>query len=133
MIGSKWDERDEVKQQLLPFANINLATWESRFGTFRFLVPLLHGFVMRKRKPFKIGPQQSSTKVCFDENKQTHAFFTGKLSGHSDLPESVMKWVSQSSARYHSYQKKPIFQQMITIRGTLPKGLSFVSFRLQNI
>ena len=88
---------------------------------------------MRKRKPFKIEPQQSSTKECFDENKQTRAFFTGKLSGHSDLPESVLKWVSQSSSRYHRYQKKPMFQQMITIRGTLPKGLSFVSFRLQNI
>ena len=88
------------------FANINLATGESRFSIFRFLVPLLHSFIMRKRKPFKIGPQQSSTKVCFDENKQTHAFFTGKLSGHSDLPESVLKWVSQSSARYHCVRRE---------------------------
>ena len=31
--------------------------------------------------------------------------------------------VSQSSARYRRYQTKTIFQQMASIRGTLPKGL----------
>ena len=78
---------------------------------------------MSWRKPFKIGPQQSSTKACFDENKQRNAYFTGKLSGHSDLPERVLEWFFQSSARYRRYQTKTIFQQMASIRGTLPKGL----------
>ena len=62
-------------------------------------------------------------QVCFDENKQTDAFFTGKLSGPNDLPESVSKWVSQSSARYRKYQTKTIFQQMISICETIPKRL----------
>ena len=95
----------------------------SRFSAFCILVPLLYGFIMSWRKPFKIGPQQSSTKACFDENKQRNAYFTGKLSGYGDLPERVLEWFSQSSARYRRYQTKTIFQGMASIRGTLPKGL----------
>ena len=93
-----------------------------RFSAFRILVPLLYGFIMSRRKPFQIGPQQSSTKACFDENKQRNAFFTVKLSGHSDLPERVLDWFSQYSARYRRYQTKALFQK-ISFRGTLPKGL----------
>ena len=104
-------------------SNENLATRVSRFSAFRILVPLLYGFIMSRRKPFQIGPQQSSTKACFDENKQRNAFFTVKLSGHSDLPERVLDWFSQYSARYRRYQTKALFQKMISIRGTLPKGL----------
>ena len=86
-------------------------------GTFAFR------FHYELKKPFKIGPQQSSTKACFDENKQRNAYFTGKLSRYSDLPAWVLEWFSQTSARYRKYQTKTIFQQMISIRGTLPKGL----------
>ena len=96
----------------------------SRFSAFHILVPLLYGFIMSRRKPFQIGPQQSSTKACFDENKERNAFFTVKLSRYSDLPEKVyLDWFSQYSARYRRYQTKALFQQMISIRGTLPKGL----------
>ena len=73
--------------RLVPFtSNENLVTQVSRFSAFLILVPLLYGFIVSRRKPSKIGPQRN-------------AFFTIKLSGHSDLPERVLEWFSQSSAR----------------------------------
>ena len=56
--------------------------------------------------------------------KQTdRCILTGELIGPSDLPERVLKRVSQSSAWYRRYQMKTIFQRMISILGTLPKRL----------
>lgn len=75
------------------FANIKPRNMGKHIQYFPFSGTFASRFHYQKEKTVQNWAQQSSTKVCFDENKQTHAFFTGKLSGHSDLPESVLKWV----------------------------------------